>query len=50
MCMMVPTLLRNVTNGHVQVEQVPFAPAIVRCHSFNLPQKFDLEAATVVAS
>ena len=51
-----PTILRNVSNGPMEVEQAPFAPAIARCHQailsieHDLSQKFDLEAVAIVAS
>ena len=48
--------LRNVTNGHVEVEQAPFAPAIARCYQailsiqHDFSQKLDLEVVAIVAS
>ena len=51
-----PTLLCNVTNGHMEVEQAPFAPAITRCYfmsiitiDHDLSQELDLEAVGIVA-
>ena len=54
----VPTIfaVHNVTSGHVQLEQAPFAPAIARCYEailsieHNLSQKLDLEAIAIVAN
>ena len=48
--------LRNVTNGHVEVEQAPFAPAITRYYQailsieHVLSQKLNLEAVAIVRS
>ena len=47
--------MRNVSNGHVEVEQAPFVPAIARCYQailsiehaaciYDLSQRLDLEA------
>ena len=47
--------MQSVTNGHVEVKQAPFAPAIARCYQailsieHDLSQKLDLEAVAIVA-
>ena len=47
--------MQSVTNGHVEVEQAPFAPAIARCYmailsiEHDLSLKLDLEAVAIVA-
>ena len=51
-----PTLFaQSVTNGHVEVKEAPFSPAIARCYQailsieHDLSQKLDLEAVAIVA-
>ena len=47
--------MHNVTSGHVEMEQAPFAPAITRCYLANLSiehdlsQKLNLEAVVIAA-
>ena len=45
--------LCNVTSGHMEMEQAPFAPAIARCYLAILSveqAKLDLEAVAIASS